>query len=298
MKSLEIPRQQIHNAYLLLSEDEGERERAALRFLEDIFVRDSAVPKGAEERGFRESVRIRIREKSHPDLIEIHPEEGKKANSYKNITVNQVREQISDTVMIRPYEACYKAYLIYHADLMNVSAQNAFLKTLEEPPEYAVFVLLAARQDAFLETILSRVMQIRGAEIHPGTQLPGILSDSYVPELFRLLPDLPFRQDSDILLLVQKKEYEDSLTAERFYRLIEIVLRDVLCYKSCQKEDLLYLQSELSMILRLSEQLNQAALGRLTEEVNRSMEQLERNPIRDLSIGNFLILWRLLVVRH
>ena len=87
---------------------------------------------------------------NHPDIIYLtHEKPG-------TIGVDDVRLGISDTVMIRPYASEYKIYIIEEADKMTTQAQNALLKTIEEPPEYAVFILLCNNSEAMLPTILSR----------------------------------------------------------------------------------------------------------------------------------------------
>ena len=74
----------------------------------------------------------------------------------KALSVDDVREQITSDVNIKPYNHKYKIYIIPKADTLTNQAQNALLKTLEEPPGYAVLILLAQNTGAFLETILSR----------------------------------------------------------------------------------------------------------------------------------------------
>ena len=59
---------------------------------------------------------------------------------------------------MRPNEADYKVYILGNAQSMNESAQNALLKILEEPPEYAIFILTVTNKAAMLETVLSRAV--------------------------------------------------------------------------------------------------------------------------------------------
>lgn len=92
---------------------------------------------------------------NHPDLIYVTHE---KPNS---IGVDDIREQINDTIMIRPYSSYYKIYIVDEAEKMTVQAQNALLKTIEEPPSYAVIILITTNQEAFLPTILSRCVQLK-----------------------------------------------------------------------------------------------------------------------------------------
>ena len=72
---------------------------------------------------------------NHPDVIYI-------TNEKYEIRVDDIRKGINETIDIKPYSGDYKIYIIDDADRMNAGAQNALLKTLEEPPAYAVILLL------------------------------------------------------------------------------------------------------------------------------------------------------------
>ena len=61
----------------------------------------------------------------------------------------------------KPYQGPYKVYIIPEADIMTVQAQNALLKTIEEPPQYAVFILLTENADVLLPTINSRCVMLK-----------------------------------------------------------------------------------------------------------------------------------------
>lgn len=92
----------------------------------------------------------------HPDVITVAPEEG------KELTVEQVRRLRQDAY-IRPNEARRKVYILENAHKMNQSAQNAFLKVLEDGPAYAAFLLLTPMPDALLPTVRSRCELVRWA---------------------------------------------------------------------------------------------------------------------------------------
>lgn len=85
----------------------------------------------------------------HPDVITVAPEPG------KDLTVDQIRSLRQDAY-IRPNEGKRKVYLVENAQKMNPSAQNAFLKVLEDGPAYAAFLLLSPTPAALLPTIRSR----------------------------------------------------------------------------------------------------------------------------------------------
>lgn len=98
---------------------------------------------------------IMAKAESHPDIYELTPVDGK-----RNISVDQIRGVVTDAYT-KPYESGKKVYIIAYGDDMNEQAQNAFLKVLEEPPEYAVFVILAENNESLLPTIRSRCTSIR-----------------------------------------------------------------------------------------------------------------------------------------
>lgn len=76
------------------------------------------------------------------------------------ISVDDIREQVNNDIIVKPYSSRYKIYIIPEAELMNPQAQNALLKTIEEPPEYAVIMLLTNNLDKMLPTILSRCITL------------------------------------------------------------------------------------------------------------------------------------------
>ena len=92
---------------------------------------------------------------NHPDIIKVTHE---KPNS---ISVDDIRVQVNNTIMIKPYQGPYKVYIIPQADMMTTQAQNALLKTIEEPPEYAVIMLLTENADTLLPTINSRCVMLK-----------------------------------------------------------------------------------------------------------------------------------------
>ena len=78
----------------------------------------------------------------------------------KTIKVDQVREDIERLIHLAPYENPYKVFIIDGAQRMNFSAQNAFLKTLEEPPPNSVIILITTLADLLMPTIRSRCQSV------------------------------------------------------------------------------------------------------------------------------------------
>lgn len=105
---------------------------------------------------------------NHPDVIYVVP------SKTKALGVDDIREQVIEKASTKQYKYRYKIFIIDKANTMTVQAQNALLKTLEEPPYYAVFLLLSDNIDGFLATILSRCVVCR---LEP---VPGELISNYL----------------------------------------------------------------------------------------------------------------------
>lgn len=97
------------------------------------------------------------------DIISFVKDKEKKTDI---IDIGGIKEQIVNSMYVRPYNSDHKIYIIDDADKMNIPAQNAILKTLEEPPEYGVIILLTRNVERLLPTIISRciVLNMRPVE--------------------------------------------------------------------------------------------------------------------------------------
>jgi len=100
----------------------------------------------------------KIARRIHPDVLLIEPEG---AEMIKVEVVRQVVGQVS----YRPFEGRYRVVVVDQADQMNDTAQNVLLKTLEEPPQRTIMVLVTAQPDSLLATIRSRCCQVRFAPL-------------------------------------------------------------------------------------------------------------------------------------
>lgn len=83
-----------------------------------------------------------------------------KQEEKKDIVVEQIRKEIINDVYIKPISGDYKVYIIDEAQNLNIAAQNALLKTLEEPPKHIVIILICSNVNKIIPTILSRVAKI------------------------------------------------------------------------------------------------------------------------------------------
>lgn len=90
---------------------------------------------------------------NHPDVRFVTHEKA-------SISVDDIREQLINDITIKPYSSAYKIYIIPDANKMTEQAQNALLKTIEEPPEYAVILLITENSKNLLDTIQSRCITL------------------------------------------------------------------------------------------------------------------------------------------
>lgn len=114
-----------------------------------------------------------LAERSHPDFLEINSEE-------KNIGVENIRNVLKE-LMIKPLYSKYKVFIINDADNMTVQAQNAMLKSLEEPPPYVVFILTVQSSAAIVQTIRSRCQRVLFKKL-PREDIFEILESKYGPK--------------------------------------------------------------------------------------------------------------------
>lgn len=150
-------RGQLSHAFLLLGTDRKALEKTAQ------FAAQILLCAGAEKPCGRCVHCKKMKKGIHPDLSRVEREKDR-----REIGVEQVRILRRDASVL-PNEAARRVFLIPEADTMNLYAQNALLKILEEPPPYAAFLLLGQNPGSFLETIRSRCVELRvsGADSAP-----------------------------------------------------------------------------------------------------------------------------------
>lgn len=224
----------------------------------------------------------RVRAKEHPDLILV---EHEKLNI---ISVKDVREQITGTVDIRPYEAAYKLYIIREAEKMNVQAQNALLKTLEEPPAYTVIMLLAQNANVFLETILSRVVVFRAGESDAGAQFSALANTTWVQETIRMLLNVRYHTASDILAYI-KLLHAEEVAFSKAMAVMELLFRDVLSYKCTSDLKRISMQAAESSIVSLAHDMQFAQLGKASDALEAAIQKLRFNVNEDLVMENLFL---------
>jgi DNA polymerase-3 subunit delta' len=118
----------------------------------------------------------KISSSNHPDVSVVGPDEDE-----SSVKIEKVRQIIRD-ISLKPYEGRHRVFIIDRADSMTDEAQNAFLKTLEEPPKDSVLILVSDSTGSILSTIASRTQAVRFFPI--GTdEVRKILEDEYKLEI-------------------------------------------------------------------------------------------------------------------
>lgn len=151
---LALRKDRLHHAYLFLGPDGVGKKTAALSLA-------MAVQCRKEEYDFCGGCAecVRIRSGNHPDVRVVEPITGK-----KEITIQQVRE-LERELNYRAFSGRKKIAIVDSAALMNFSAQNALLKTLEEPPKDSLLILVSPSSGALLPTLLSRCLRLSFAPL-------------------------------------------------------------------------------------------------------------------------------------
>ena len=251
---------------------------------------------------------------SHPDLIYVgHEKPG-------SIGVDDIRKQIQDTIQIRPYSSPYKIYIVDQAEIMTVQAQNALLKTIEEPPAYAVILLLTENQDILLPTILSRCVQLKlkplkdeviKAYLMDKMDIPEEKADIYkafargnlgkaiwlasseefqimYDKLLSLLVNLKNMDISELLDII-KKLLDESLDIDQCLDFMQMWYRDVLMYKVTRDMNLLIFGREFNAINEISRVSGYDGLEKILESIDKARTRLEANVNKDLVLELMLL---------
>lgn len=148
-----------------------------------------------------------------PDYVLIKPD----GNSIK---IAQIRNLQSD-IVVRPHKE-YKIYVINNAEKMTVEAQNALLKTLEEPPNYAIIILVTNNKESLLETIKSRCDIIKFSPIPMEDLKSYLINTGIEEERAQLLATFSRGSIENALNLSQSTEF--SVMREDIQQYIQIML--------------------------------------------------------------------------
>lgn len=115
-------------------------------------------------------------DRNNPDIIYV------KHDKPNTISVDDIRTQLNNDIVIKPYSNQYKIYIVDEAEKMNQQAQNALLKTIEEPPAYAVIMLLTTNADSFLQTIRSRCITLNLKSVKNDVIKSYLMTEKKIPD--------------------------------------------------------------------------------------------------------------------
>ena len=244
---------------------------------------------------------------NHPDIIRVTHE---KPNS---ISVDDIRTQVNNTVDIKPYQGPYKVYIIPEADKMTVQAQNALLKTIEEPPKYAVILLLTENAELLLPTINSRCVMLKLRNIKDTLIKKYLMENLEIPdykadmctafaqgnmgraimlansdhfneireEAVQLLKHISEMELNEIVAAVKNiSVYKLEITD--YLDIIMIWYRDVLLYKATKEIDKVVFKDQLQSIKEQARKSSYEGIELILESLEKAKARLKANVNFDL----------------
>ena len=244
---------------------------------------------------------------NHPDIIRVTHE---KPNS---ISVDDIRTQVNNTVDIKPYQGPYKVYIIPQADMMTPQAQNAILKTIEESPSYAVFLLLTENAETLLPTINSRCVMLKLRNIKDTLIKKYLMENLEIPdykadmctafaqgnmgraimlansdhfneireEAVQLLKHISEMELNEIVAAVKNiSVYKLEITD--YLDIIMIWYRDVLLYKATKEIDKVVFKDQLQSIKEQARKSSYEGIELILESLEKAKARLKANVNFDL----------------
>ncbi|WP_273327393.1 ATP-binding protein [Vallitalea guaymasensis] len=239
---------------------------------------------------------------NNPDVIYV--EQTKKTG----IGVDDIREQINQDINIKPYQHPYKIYIVDNADTMTEQAQNALLKTIEEPPSYVRILLLSNNINKFLITILSRCVVLKLKPIMPDKVMNYVIEKLQISdyrselitsfaqgiigkakelasstEFFDMresmikIVDIIINGDDYQLLEVSQKfeDYKDDI--QDFLDLLMTWFRDLLIVKKINDEMYIINRDKYRTLLKQAQVLSYNRISIMIENINKAKNLLKQN---------------------
>lgn len=252
--------------------------------------------------------------KNHPDIITLTHE---KPNV---ISVDDIREQVIADVAIKPYNNRKKIYIINEAEKMTVQAQNALLKTLEEPPEYVVIMLLVTNTQMLLPTIISRCIPLNMRPVEDKIVRSYLMKEIRIPdyqadicvafargnvgkakslatseefneikdEAIRVLKYVKNMEMTDLLETL-KKLTEYKLSVNDFLDIMMVWFRDVLMYKATMDADALVFKEEESVIRKRASESSYDGIENIILAIEKTKTRLKANVNYELAMELLLL---------
>lgn len=251
---------------------------------------------------------------NQPDIIRVtHEKPG-------SIGVDDIRAQINGDITIKPYSSPRKIYIVNEAEKMTVQAQNALLKTLEEPPAYAVILLLTSNVNAFLPTILSRCVVLNMKPVADEKVKKYLMEELRVPDYkadvcvafargnvgkakqlassedFEKVKEealalLKYVQDMDVTEMIAaiRKISEYKLDVNDYMDILTIWYRDVLLFKATGDANHLVFREELSNIRRVAGRTSYEGIEKVIRSLEKAKSRLDANVNFDLAMELLLM---------
>ena len=251
---------------------------------------------------------------NQPDIVYISHE---KPNS---IGVEDIRGQINNDIGIKPYSSPRKIYIMNEGEKMTPQAQNALLKTLEEPPEYAVIFILTDNVEALLPTIISRCVVLNMKPVSDNLVKKYLMEELGVPdykanicvafargnigkakllassEEFEKVKDeaitlVKYINDMEINEIVKaiKKIMEYKLDVNDYLDILTVWYRDVLLFKATKDMNSLVFKQETQQIRRVSDRSTYEGIENIVSALQQAKRRLEANVNFDLTMELMLL---------
>ena len=301
--------QKVSHAYILNGEDKSGKMMLAEAFAMALQCEEAISEPCMNCRSCRQAV-----DHNQPDIIYVSHE---KPNV---ISVDDIRHQINNDIVIKPFSSKYKIYIVDEAEKMTVQAQNALLKTLEEPPAYVVILLLTTRADAFLPTILSRCITLKlkplydevirdylmdhlqvqkeDADLYTafargnlGKAIALSSSDSFVEVRFSVMSLLKNSRNMDIVQMLEtvKQWKEDRLQIQECLEFMQLWYRDVLMFKATQEIEGIIFREEYKFIREMASKSSFRGIEEILEALDKARQRLEANVNYELTMELLLL---------
>ena len=251
---------------------------------------------------------------NQPDIVYISHE---KPNS---IGVEDIRGQINNDIGIKPYSSPRKIYIMNEGENMTPQAQNALLKTLEEPPEYAVIFILTDNVEALLPTIISRCVVLNMKPVSDNLVKKYLMEELGVPdykanicvafargnigkakllassEEFEKVKDeaitlVKYINDMEINEIVKaiKKIMEYKLDVNDYLDILTVWYRDVLLFKATKDMNSLVFKQEIQQIRRVADRSTYEGIENIVSALQQAKRRLEANVNFDLTMELMLL---------
>lgn len=304
-----VEKDKVSHAYIL----NGERG-SGKKLLANLFAQTLQCEVGKEEPCYECHACKQAVSGNHPDIIRVTHE---KPNS---ISVDDIRVQINEDIQVKPYNGKYKIYIVPDADMMTVQAQNALLKTIEEPPAYAVILLLTENADSLLPTICSRCVMLKLRNIKDTLvkkylmetmQIPDYKADvctafaqGNIGKAIMLANSEHFNEikEEAILLLknIDNMELPELVEAVKrisvykieitdYLDILMIWYRDVLIYKATKNIDRVIFGDQMDYIKERARKSSYEGIGTILEAVEKAKSRLRANVNFDLVMELLLL---------